>query len=152
MFLKEKKPLLSMSAVLVASSLLWACAGDTGGEEGAENANLVEDDFVSDGAAGASLEIDVLNRFFTGGRSGFFVRARDAQGQPLESLRVVCDTEPGLIILDPSSGNGLTDQFGNFSGVLSGETPGSFAIECRGPFGTNLIDQATSQLVTQVVD
>lgn len=139
MFFRIKGLLVSALVLPLVAGSIIGCAGDTDGGEGADNAGIVDGDFVADGAAGASIEIDVLETIFVGGQSGFFVRLRDSAGQPIQFLRVVCDTEPGLGIVDPLTGAGLTDSFGNFSGRLAGVTRGSFAIECRGPFGTNLV-------------
>ncbi len=76
----------------------------------------------------------------------------DPSGAPLEFLRITCDSELGIAILEPSTGAERTDASGAMSGRLGGLTPGSFILECRGPFGTNLVDRISIVITGSVAD
>jgi hypothetical protein len=135
----------SLLIIPLLASILAGCVGDTGDNGQAE----VTDPLVADGAAGGALEI-ILNDsdgiIGVGQRVGFFVRATDAQGSPTPFLRIICDSERGVSILEPSRGGvavEMTGENGEMSGQIGGLTPGSYVLECRSQQGFNLRDRVT---------
>ena len=143
---------VSLSAVAV-SLALWGCSGsgNTDGGHAAANAKF-GDQYVSDGAAGATLSFEFTQSanipgaggpsLLVGGTSGFFVTVKDSRGRPLPYIRISCDTEQGLAIVEPSTGREHTNSEGRMSGRVGGVYPGSFLMECRGPQGFNLLGRA----------
>ena len=120
--------------------------GDTDGGVGSGGAGL-GNQYVSDGGAGASLKIISDDTDIpTGDRQGFFVEALDPRGVPLDFIRIMCDSEHGLAILEPSD-NGIaaehTGADGRMSGVLGCITPGSYLLECRAPEPSGLLTRMT---------
>lgn len=132
--------------------LLTACGG-TGSTDGGV---AVTDDagigaqFVSDGGSGGTLRIEAPARLAVGDREEFRVIATDPSGAPLSFIRIFCESELGIAILEPSSGGVAFESTGSagvMSGVLGGLTAGSYLLECRGPQGFNLLAR-TSILIT----
>ena len=82
----------------------------------------------------------------TGDEVGFRVRLTDANGAPVSFVRMFCESERGIAIIEPSA-NGVafesTDENGEFSGRLGGISPGSYLIECRAQQGFNVVDRTT---------
>lgn len=109
--------------------------------------------FVSDGGSGATLTIEAPETIPVGGTVGFFVEALDPRGAPLAFLRVFCETEKGIAILEPSA-NGVafehTGPDGRMSGKLGGLLPGSYIMECRAPEGYNLLARANLKITGDV--
>jgi hypothetical protein len=71
------------------------------------------------------------------GSTGFSGRVVNADGQGISGLQVTCDTESGLVLIDPVSGRFLTNANGEVSGVVGCERPGSFMMGCRLPSGAD---------------
>jgi hypothetical protein len=138
-----KNLLSTATAVLMAAFFTTSCdQGDTSGGSHATTPGTI---LVADGNFGGSLSISVRGSLSVGGTVGFFVTALDPTGAPYKFLRITCDTEEGLALLEPTNPAGSTagveqtDTNGNMSGVLGGEAPGSFVLECRGPDGFQLV-------------
>ena len=115
--------------------------GDTDGGP-ANDDTLPGGQFVSDGGAGGSLSISLTGPLTTAGTTGFFVTATDPSGAPLAFIRIFCETEKGIAILEPISGGTSfehTGPDGVMSGLLGGLVPGSYILECRAPEGFNLV-------------
>jgi hypothetical protein len=149
---KISKATLSVFLGSVLLGLLSACGGtgDTDGGQGVTNDASIGTQFVSDGGSGGTLRIEAPATLATGEREEFRVIATDPTGAPLSFIRIFCESELGIAILEPSSG-GLafesTGAAGVMSGVLGGLTAGSYLLECRGPQGFNLLAR-TSILIT----
>ena len=140
---------------ITASTAIISCTGDTDGGSGADNA-LKADPFVDNGGAGAHLTLDIEsdgNEVGIGEKVAFRVRATDAQGAPLQFVRILCNTEKGVAIVEPSS-NGTsveaTNVNGYMSGFIGGIAPGSYLMECRAQNGFNLLDQKTVRVTGTV--
>jgi hypothetical protein len=125
---------IGTATILAASFGLFGCSGDTdggsaatppGGAYSSDNAGSISIDFPSGGNAGVS---DIL---------GFIVSVRDTNGAPVENIRVSCDTEQGLALLEPTTGIEQTDGNGDMSGRVGCAAPGSYQIGCRLPVGAN---------------
>ncbi len=130
---------------LGAMTLAGCSKGDTGD---AGNNSGPGTQFVSDGGAGATLEITVVggNRLATGSTTGFFVEARDPSGLALAFIQIFCESEHGIAIIEPSSGGvafEMTGEDGNMSGVIGAVTPGSFVLQCEANNGFGLVDRVT---------
>lgn len=146
--LRRNKALIFAFATAVSVAILAGVGckgGDTDGGIAGDEQGL-GNQFVSDGGAGASLVIEAEDDLSTGSQDGFFVAATDPRGAPLSFVRIYCDTEQGLAIIEPSD-NGTafehTGADGRMSGVIGCNTPGSFLMECRAPDGYNLIARKT---------
>lgn len=138
------------SMLLLGISLIGAgCtggSGDTDGGSAADAAGELGTQFVSDGGAGASLIIKAPSELRVGETDGFSVTALDPSGSPLGFIRIFCESEKGIAILEPSSGGVAfehTSAEGYMSGLLGGLLPGSYILECRAPFGFGLIHRVT---------
>lgn len=137
-----------------ASVAMFGCSqGDTDGGSGVDTAENTFPQFVSDGGAGGSITISAPATIPTGSTTGFSVTALDSNGGPLAFIRIFCESELGIAILEPSSGGVAfesTGADGFMSGVLGGLTPGSFLLECRAPEGFNLVTRITIVVVGDV--
>ncbi len=137
--------LITLIGTCLTTLIFVGCGGNgnTDGGQGANDAGIGEQ-FVSDGGAGATLRIDVLGSLVTTGTVDFIVTLLDPTGAPIPFIRIFCESEAGIAILEPSR-NGVafesTAANGIMSGVLGGVTPGSYLLECRAEEGFNLIDR-----------
>jgi hypothetical protein len=125
------------------------CNGN-GRDTSGDSQSDVVGQFVSDGGAGATLTINATGPIAVGQRISFTVTALDPSGLPLSFIRISCESEEGIAILEPSR-NGVafesTGAGGVMSGVLGGLVPGSYVLECRGPQGFNLVDRISLLVV-----
>ncbi|MCC6932785.1 MAG: hypothetical protein IT292_05985 [Deltaproteobacteria bacterium] len=140
----------TLAAVTFAGVCIIGC-GDTDGD-GNTDAGLGTQ-YVSDGGAGGSITIDVKEDLTVGGTSPFMVSLRDAQGQPLTFVRIFCESEHGIAIIEPSKGGTAfesTDSYGNMSGVIGGMSPGSYMFECRAPIEYNLIARVSVKITGEI--
>ena len=113
--------------------------GDTDGNPDSAG---VGSQLVSDGGSGSTLTISATGPIPVGSTIPFTVTAIDPNGAPLAFIRISCESESGIAILEPSRGGGAFESTGSagvMSGVLGGLTPGSYVLECRGPEGFNLV-------------
>ena len=140
----------------IATMALFSCTGDTDGGSEAKNAVDVNP-FVDNGGAGAKLEIEIDSperQVGVGQEVEFRVKVTDPQGAPLQFVRVFCDTEQGVAIIEPSR-NGValesTNRNGYVSGSIGGVTPGSYVMECRAQSGFNLVDKTTIRVTGTVL-
>jgi hypothetical protein len=78
-----------------------------------------------------------------GDTASYAVRVRDASGNPVPNIRVTCDTEGGLALVEPTTGSELTSSSGTMTGVLGCEASGSLQIGCRLPVGADIRDFVT---------
>lgn len=119
-----------------------ACGGGStdGGDSVSQHAGL-GDQFVSDGGAGGRISITVNDDLVTGSTASFSVQVLDPDGQPLQFVRISCDSEKGIAIIEPSSSGVAfesTSARGVMSGTLGGLTPGSYLLQCSAPNGFGL--------------
>lgn len=121
-------------AILSASSLMLSfvgCSGDTAGGSYPGQA-LEGSGFSPDESNSGSISLE-LNEDEIGVAeiSGFHARATNSQGSGVTNAAIVCDTERGLALIEPSSGREITDESGSISGKVGCEAPGSFRVGCR---------------------
>ncbi len=139
---------------MLAAAVLGGCdTGDTDGGEGNDTSGLGTQ-FVSDGGSGGTLKITPNKTTINVGEIvGYKVVALDPRGAPLAFVRIFCESEKGIAILEPSSGGVAfesTGPDGLMSGKIGGVTPGSFIMECRGPEGFNLVDRIGLKVVGEI--
>lgn len=132
-----------LSVTCLATVGILACSrGDTAGNaESVADAESSGNPFVADGGAGSTLTINAPERMSIGSRVGFTVTAIDPSGQPLQFIKIVCDSEQGIAITEPNTGVQSTNSNGLMSGQVGGARPGSYMLECRAPEGFNLVDR-----------
>ncbi len=133
-----------MGVFLGASAYLLGCGGrgDTA-NSGDPNAGSGTP-YVSSQGGGSAITLELEgsgNEIRVSQQRGFRVTLRDPQGSPISSIRVFCESEKGIAILEPSSGGvafAHTNSNGVMSGVIGGLLPGSYMLECRAPHGFDL--------------
>jgi hypothetical protein len=101
--------------------------------------------YVASQGGGSTIRIDLDgsgNEIQVAGQRGFRVTLTDPHGSPINHVRVFCESEKGIAILEPSSGGvafAHTNVNGVMSGLLGGLLPGSYMLECRAPHGFDLV-------------
>ncbi len=143
--------LILASLALTTFGVLSACGG---GGTGTTTDNGTQ--FVSNGGSGSKISLYLEKGgkdIPTAGQVKFQVSAVDPQGNPLDNIRIFCETEHGIAIIEPTKGGVAfehTSSSGIMSGVVGGLTPGSFLMECRGPQGFNLVARETFRVVGDI--
>ena len=129
---------LAIGVSLAAGLFLTACSGDTDGGA-ATDVNVNENQFVGadSGRVSISLNSQDVN---VGETTGFFATVTDANGAPVQQIPVACDSERGLAIIEPNTGQELTDSRGAMSGTIGCEVPGSFQFACRASNRREFVD------------
>jgi hypothetical protein len=100
--------------------------------------------YVAPEGGGSTLRLELEgsgNELQVSQRRGFKITAVDPTGNPLSNIRIFCESEKGISILEPSSGGvafAHTNSRGIMSGIIGGLLPGSYMIECRAPHGFDL--------------
>jgi hypothetical protein len=125
---------------VLALGALVGCLGGSGSTDGGsgENPGYKDDVFVSNDETTGSLKIKVDDSDLTvGSTTGFKVEVQNAAGLPVPNIYVVCDTEDGIALVEPTTGRELTDAGGTMSGRIGCERPGSFQMLCRLTVGAN---------------
>ncbi len=129
------KALFAALFTLSAVGFSTGCTGGTGSAEDTGGGTP----FVATPDSVGTIDVSVNDTALSvSDTSGFHVAVRDASGVPVSSIRVSCDTENGLALIEPSSGVEITDSGGGISGVVGCVTPGSYQMACRLPIGGNL--------------
>ncbi|MEY4668892.1 MAG: hypothetical protein RL518_1591 [Pseudomonadota bacterium] len=129
--------LLTISIVGVGILGFTGCQGNTDGGEAA-NPDYREDVFIGDETSTGSIRLEVNDSHIpVGETSGFKVSVTDSRGQPIANTRVVCDSEKGVALIEPTSGYELTSSSGVMSGVVGCAAPGSYQMVCRLSIGAN---------------
>lgn len=140
---KARHALLISLGICVFASFIAVGCGDTSGDP--EEADLGSY-YFADGGAGGNIAISVKGDLEVGETVGFTVTLNDPRGEPLSYVRLNCDTEKGVAILEPAEGGVAyehTNAEGMMSGLLGGLSEGSYLIECRAPVEYNLVSRAT---------
>lgn len=128
--------LVLIVGVSITGGLLISGCGNTDGGDGALE-TFVDDAFVSSDSATGSLSLEAPDSIAVGGVDSFSVKVRDVDGSPVPQLKISCDSERGVAIIEPTTGTEITDQYGGISGVIGCRFPGSFQFGCRLPVGGN---------------
>ncbi len=154
--MKQKNSIILATVLAFAGmGVLASCSGgDTDG--GAATADAGPGSiYVADGASGSTMKIELegAETIPTAGRVNFKITATDPNGAPLSYIRINCETEHGIAIIEPSRGGvafETTNAEGKLSGVFGGLAPGSFLVECRAPQGYNLVARASYKVVGEI--
>ena len=136
------KKILGSILTTAAIVSLVSCSGSGTGNDDAGKGSK----YVDNGGSGSTIKLEVPSTVNVADRAGFFVRLRDPKGLALSGVRIYCDTERGLAILEPAAAGvayETTDSSGNISGAIGGLANGSFIMECRAPQGYNLVARET---------
>lgn len=139
---KRKVALVSIaSGLLISLGFLVGCGGGgntDGGESSDSTAALAGQNFVPTDSNAGSIELNVDSTSLNiGSISNFSVTVTDVNNTPVPHIKVSCDTEAGLAIIEPNSGSELTGTHGTMSGIVGCESPGSYQMACRLPIGAN---------------
>lgn len=138
----KKIQIKSMLVGLLALPFVFAACN--GGKTSGGGDSGKEGQFVSTDSTSGTIALSVKSTSLPiGGTAGFFATVKDVNGAPVNGLRIACDSEVGLALIEPTTGFELTDGFGNMSGVVGCEAPGSFQLACRLPVGGNKRQFAT---------
>jgi hypothetical protein len=128
------------AAVVIGTVSCIGCSGDTDGGKGAD-VGFRDDVFVSDENTTGTIDLVVKEEEVDiGDTTGFIVTVKNADGRPVQGINVVCDSEQGVAIIEPTQGNEITDSDGTMSGRIGCERPGSFQMVCRLSTGANKRD------------
>jgi hypothetical protein len=129
--------ILAVALVGVGLLSFTGCQGNTDGGSAA-SPDYSDGVFTGDDSSTGTIRL-VLNdsQLQVGDKSGFKVYVADGQGQPVPNVRVVCDSEQGVALIEPTSGYELTNADGVMSGVIGCAAPGSFQMVCRLSIGSN---------------
>lgn len=113
------------------------CQGNTDGGAAA-SPDYQDDVFVGDESSTGSIKVELTHSSISVGETaGFKVTVRDSNGEPVPNVRVVCDTEQGVALIEPTTGYELTNSSGVMSGIVGCAAPGSFQMVCRLSIGAN---------------
>lgn len=125
--------------VVTASIIACSSGGDTDGGHANDLAESYSDgSFVADDSTVGRIEVEVLEpELQVALISGFHARAFDAAGSPVPNIKISCDSEQGVAIIEPTTGTEITDDGGQISGKIGCELPGSYQFGCRLPAGAN---------------
>lgn len=138
--------------LLVALSII-GCMGGSGSTDGgsAKDPNFRDEVYVGDDDTMGSMQLTLDSESLAvGDTTGFQVLVVDSAGQPVPSLTVICDSEEGVAIIEPSTGFELTSGSGAMSGVIGCERPGSFQLVCRLSIGANRREFASVRCTGEV--
>ena len=123
--------LLAIGFVIAALS---GCSGGSTDGGSATDGGFSGTEFVADESSTGKLVVDVnSDSFGVGDTEGFSVKVTDVTGRPVANLRISCDSEQGLAIVEPNTGSELTDENGQMSGRVGCAAPGSHLFGCRLP-------------------
>ena len=145
-----KTKIILAAAFISLMAMMVACGGSKTNSD-----TDAGDQYVSNGGSGSKLvlELEDATEIPTGGKVGFRVLATDPKGAALSHIRIFCETEKGIAIIEPSSGGVAfesTNDRGGMSGVIGGVSPGSFLMECRAPEGFNLVVRKSFRVVGDI--
>ena len=128
------KRTLGAAAVLAFSVGVVGCSGSTDGGSAADPSGSP---YSSDSAGSIDLSLPSGDEAAVADVLGFRVAVRDQNGAPVPNVRISCDTEAGLALIEPTTGIEQTDGMGEISGKVGCTAPGSYLIGCRLPVGAN---------------
>lgn len=123
-------------SLLGTTCLLAACGG--GGQTSGGELSPTEGQFISNDETTGRLELSVdSSSLGIGETTGFRAFVYDAMSRPVANIRVICDSEEGIAMLEPTTGSELTGAGGAVSGIIGCTKPGSYQFGCRLPVGAN---------------
>ena len=124
-------------AVSLLALFLAACSG--GSTSGGE-ADFSESGFVPTDSNTGGITIEINDEILgVGETSGFTVRVFDALNQPVPNIKVACDTELGVALIEPTTRFEVTSSNGFISGLYGCESRGSFEMACTAANRTKFV-------------
>ena len=142
--------LVAKSTLVVGLALTVGCQGNTSGDEDGL-AEVAGQGFVSNADTAGSVALDVNEtQIQVGEISGFTFTAYNRDRQPVPGLRLACDSEIGIALVEPSTGSEISDSNGSISGKIGCSAPGSYQFGCRLPVGGNKRQLVTIQCLGPV--
>jgi len=127
----KRNTIYALALLGLVTAGIYGCSGDTQGGsypgQSGEGGSFAANE-SSVGTIRVALNTSEIPVSAT---AGFRAFVTNSLGQPATNASVVCDTERGLALIEPSTGRELTDSSGQFSGRVGCEAPGSFRIGCR---------------------
>lgn len=124
---------------LIGAGIL-GCMGGSGSTDGgsAKDPNFRDDVFVGDASSAGTIKVSLnSSEIEVGSTTGFKVYVKDGKGEPVPNINIVCDSEQGVAILEPTAGYELTNENGEMSGRIGCRSPGSYQMVCRLNIGAN---------------
>lgn len=132
------KKLLASTALLLASGLMSACtSGSTSNSSNADNFQGTAFNGSDDSTGSIRLALEDGDELAVSQVESFRVKVRDGSGGPVVNTPIFCDTEDGLALIEPASGQENTDSNGQMSGRVGCQIQGSFLLACRLGEGAN---------------
>ncbi len=126
---------MNKNLILIAGLVALTSCSSGGNTSGGEESF---DEFTSDSTTTGTIELKLgTTRLEIAETDTFKVYAKNANGAGVANTQIVCDTERGLSLIEPTTGTELTDSNGQISGTIGCSAPGSFRIGCRLPVGGN---------------
>lgn len=127
-----------VEALCVAGIVAFVgCQGNTDGGSAA-SPDFRDDVFTGDESSTGSIRVELDDsQIAVGDTSGFKVYVTDSKGLPVPFVRVVCDSEQGVALIEPTTGYELTNGEGVMSGRIGCAAPGSYQMVCRLGIGAN---------------
>ena len=116
---------------MVSASMLVACSG---GHTSGGDSDYEEETFSGDSIGRIEVKLS-SDEIPVGVTTEFQATVYDSLGQPVPNIRIACDSEEGVAIIEPTTGSSLAGQRGAISGLIGCERPGSFQFGCRLPVG-----------------
>ena len=146
--LKELLNLRVMVAAVVLATV--AGCGSTGGGSDSDD-DFVDGEFVDGGSSTGTIDLELVSDDVNVAETvGFFVTAKNSAGGPVGLMKITCDSEDGVAIIEPSTGSEFTDANGRISGRIGCNRPGSLQFVCRGPIGLNRQDTVTVKCAGEI--
>lgn len=131
---------LMVVASVIGAGMVGCGGGNTDGGVQSFDGQI----FSSDDSTTGRIEVRLVSESIPVGRTtGFQAYAFDSRGIPIRDLKLTCDSEGGVKILEPVSSDTppravqMTNSMGAISGVIGCEDPGSYKFGCRMPVGGN---------------
>lgn len=124
---RTKSALLTLFLTILLGVVLGCQQGNTSGGEIDHQSGQAD----SSSIGSVALELPDGEELQTGDMMGFRVYAKDRNDAPITDIRVTCDTEKGLALIEPTSGHETTDSNGQISGKVGCDNAGSYLLACR---------------------
>lgn len=129
-----------VAASVIGAGIVGCGGGNTDGGAQSFDGQVFSSDDNTTGRIEVRLSSDSIS---VGRTTGFQAYAFDSRGIPIRDIRLTCDSEAGVKILEPVSSDTppravqMTNSMGAISGVIGCEDAGSYKFGCRMPVGGN---------------
>lgn len=138
--MRKSNRMLLVAASVIGAGIVGCGGGSTDGGTQSFDGQI----FSSDDGATGRIEVRLSSSSVGVGKTtGFEAYAFDSRGIPIRDLKLTCDSEGGVKILEPVSSDNppraiqMTNSMGAINGVIGCEDAGSYKFGCRMPTGGN---------------